>query len=309
MGYLLVRAGDLLAEETGWGHFFIGSLFVAAITSLPESVVGVSAIRLDTPELTLGDLLGSNMANMAAFGLLAFLVRSTVPKGGLAVQQVFIAGLAMVMTLVALTAMGVGDQAVGFFSIGSLALIAIYLVGLRLFSTKRPKENTPAAQARRSVSRGTWVRFAVAATGVLIFAPVLAWSAGEIVSITGLEASFVGIVLLAAVTSFPELATTFAAVRQRAVGIAVGNLFGSNAFNMLILGMLDVVNGKGPLMNVGNEVHVVTGALSLVMMLLALAWVFTPSQRRWPPRRTSGVLLITIYVGGLYLVFQVAQGL
>jgi cation:H+ antiporter len=142
--------------------------------------------------------------------------------------------------------------------------------------------------------------------GVLNSAPILAWSAGEIVSITGLEASFVGIFLLAAVTSFPELTTTFAAVRQRAVGIAVGNLFGSNAFNMLILGMLDLINGKGPLLNVGDKAHIVTGALSLVMMLLALAWVFTPSHRRWPPRQTSGALMVAIYVGGLYLVFQVA---
>jgi cation:H+ antiporter len=116
----------------------------------------------------------------------------------------------------------------------------------------------------------------------------------------------VGIWLVGLATSLPELVTSLAAVRMRAYDLAVGNLFGSNAFNMLMFLPLDLVHRGGPILGVVGEVHALAALVSVVLMAFALAAIVYRAGGRVKMLEPSGLLMLLAYLLGLALIFSQA---
>ena len=112
--------------------------------------------------------------------------------------------------------------------------------------------------------------FVLATAVLVVVSPWLVQSSVAIADVTGLGTGFVGTALLAVVTSLPELVTTLAAARLGAYDLAVGNLFGSNMFNMFILGLTDVFFTQGRFLAAIHPAFALAGLLALLLTGLGL---------------------------------------
>ena len=311
---MLVRNADVIADRTGLGHVWIGAFLLAAVTSLPELVTGSAAVLRGTPELGTGSLFGSNMANMAILGLLGLVyarhrvMQHEVPGMALtAIMAIVMTGLACLFIVARL------EIGVGWLSIGSLALVAVLLTNAFLMQGHRETtahpDATPLTVARaEEPSLGiASVWFAAAALVVLAAGPFLVISAEEIAEITGVSDTFFGVVALAVATSLPELATTAAAVRMGAMGLAVGNLFGSNVANMAILAWLDVIHVEGPLLESIDMSNAVAGMVAILMMTVGLMEMILRTERRRLPFDPAAVVILIGYALGLLLVWSMSS--
>jgi len=148
------------------------------------------------------------------------------------------------------------------------------------------------------------IGFAVTALALLVAAPFLAGSANTIAEQSGISTTFIGTTLLGITTSLPELVTAIAAVRLGAFDLAVGNLFGSNAFNMAAFFFVDLAYRGGPLLNEVSDAHAMTGLWSILLMNVALMGIIYRVEKRYLLIEPDSLAIIVGYCLGLWLLFQ-----
>jgi cation:H+ antiporter len=319
-GTRLTRYGDQIAELTGLGGLWIGVVLMASATSLPEIFTDVSAALMKAPDIAAGDLFGSNMANMLILGIIDLMHRQKRIWQQAAFEHSLSAGLAMFLTGLAgflvLYDANVTHAGIG---IGSLLLLAVYILGMRLVfrqeslkRRQREQERVAEAQAEESAKppskreslRLAGVGFGLSALALLIAAPFLAGSATQIAERSGISATFVGTSLVGITTSLPELVTAIAAVRLGAFDLAVGNLFGSNAFNMAAFFFVDLAYVDGPVFHAVSHAHALTALWSLLLMSVAVMGIIYRVEKHYLLIEPDSFLMIVGYVLGLWLLFQ-----
>lgn len=318
-GTKLSHYGDRIAEHSGLGRLWIGVVLMAAATSLPEVFTTVSAGWLNAPDLAAGDLFGAGMSNMLTLGLIDLLHRQKRVWQQAALGHALTAALAMALTGLAaffvLLQINVTHLGVG---LGSLTLFLLYVLGMRLVFRQEDMERRQREQGklvegsiatRNEVSRAVELRraiigFSLGALALLVAAPFLAWSAARIADETGTSATFIGTSLVAITTSLPELVTCIAAVRLGAFDLAVGNLFGSNAFNMAAFLFADLAYRDGGLLGSVSSAHALTALWSILMMNIGLMGIIYRAEKRYLLIEPDSLLMIVSYVLGLWLLFR-----
>jgi cation:H+ antiporter len=309
-GIVLARTGDAIAERTGLGGLLIGMVLLAGATSLPEIATDVSAALANAPDLAVGDLFGSSMANMAILAVLDLVHRGRVwPRVGLG--QARLAAVAIALTSVALLALLVPTSiAIGWIGVETILIVAGYVAAAAWIRRSRGRDRPPhdgvdeliAPIGSRETSlahlslRAIGIRFGLAAVVVLVAAPIVALSAKGIADETGVGETFVGVFLLAAATSLPELVASLTAVRIGAHDLAVGNLFGSNAFNMVALLAADLAYLPGPILAAVAPAQAVAGVGAILLMALALAAVVHGTETRIRRLEPDAVAVLVAYV-------------
>jgi cation:H+ antiporter len=142
------------------------------------------------------------------------------------------------------------------------------------------------------------------ATGVLVvITPWLVRSSNEIAEITGLGAGFIGTTLLATVTSLPETVAVVAAARIGAYDMAVGNLFGSNVFNMFALGVADLFYTPGRFLGAIDPAFALVAMLGLLLTNMALIGNIARVERRLTFVEADALLIMLLYFGGMLFLF------
>ncbi len=322
-GTKLSRHGDQIANITGLGGLWIGVVLMAGATSLPEIFTDVSAALMNKPNLAAGDLFGSSMANMLILGIIDLMHRQKRVWQQAAFEHALSAGLAFFLTGLAgfLVLLGL-DLEFGGVGVGSTMLLLLYILGMRVvFRQELVKRRQPelelvaegqAAEESKLVSitgkrdglRRAFIGFGFAVLVLLVAAPFLASSAGEIAEQSGISTTFIGTVLLGIATSLPELVTAIAAVRLGAFDLAVGNLFGSNAFNMAAFFFVDVAYRSGPLFNAISNDHAMAALWSILLMSTALMGIIYRVEQRYLLIEPDSFMIILGYCLGLWLLFQ-----
>jgi cation:H+ antiporter len=314
-GTVLAHCADAIAEATGLGRLLIGSVLLAGTTSLPELVVDIAAIRMDLPDLAVGDLLGSSMMNLM---ILAVLDMTRYSRGRMLSRKASAHSLSAVFGIGMTALIGVAIVTTREFESWSflgihawlwLAAVA-YMLGVRLvyldqkISAVAATEQVAATEPNHS-SQPIWkaaVGFVIAAAVIVVAGPYLAESAGKIAVLSGLGKSFVGTTLVALSTSLPELAASYAAIRMGAHDLAIGNVFGSNAFNMLLFAPLDVFC-PGALLAITSPVHVVSALVVIAAMCVVMISQLYHVERRTPFLEPNAMMLVFLIVAGLGVVF------
>ena len=308
-GTRLAIYGDALASLTGLGRLFVGFILVALATSLPELSTNISAVRLDppNPELAVGDVFGSNMFNMftlcvvgLAFGGKQFLQKIAPQQGYLIVVAVFITGLAVLFSgfKLGVDALGIG--------LSSVVLIIVFLAGMWWVYVTRPPQDRPddagdLAAVGMTLTKA-WVLFLGVSAGVVVAGFFLAWSTDEIAEITGIASSTLGILLMALVTSMPEVATTIAAARMGAMDLGVAGLYGSCAFNVTILFYADIFYRDGILGNQAELAHIVAGGVAIALMLVGLVLILSRDRVKSAVAAAVLAMMAVAYVAGAVVV-------
>jgi len=316
-GTVLARRGDAIADATGIGRLWIGGVLVAAATSLPELVTGVSAVRMGAADLAVGNIFGSSMANMLILALLDWMARN----GGnvrrrAAFEHALAATLAMVLNVLATLFVLIRPVVhVAGVSPASLVLIVGFLASTRAVYRDAVKERADlpkgmGPEARRRLVRRELPAFGGAALATFVSAPAFAWSAARIADLSGLGQTVVGTWLVGIATSLPELATSMAAMRMGAFDLAVANLFGSNSFNIALLLPLELAQPPGaPLFAGLDRGHAVSGLFGVILTGLGLASVIYRAERRIALAEPSSILMLVVYVVGLWVLYTIGAPL
>lgn len=301
------RQADAIADATGLGRVWIGTVLLAASTSLPELTTGVNAALLDAIDIGIGDLLGATLANMLMLAALDLAYSRRRILDHVSHDHALVGTLAIVLTMIAgaaITASGWGR--IGHVGIETLLIVSIYLLGMRAVYGNvhhtAPPQQLEIGDTSRTLLRRSLVGFALAALGLVITAPLLVLSAEAVAIEGGLTETFVGTLLVGFTTTFPEIAATLAAVRIGALDLAVGNVLGSNAFNMCVLLGMDLAYTRGPLLAHASHEHVLSAQLAVLVIGLGLLGILARRGQRLGPIRIESLLIVLTYGGAVWLL-------
>ncbi len=304
-GVALARHADAIAEATGVGRMWIGALLLAGATSLPELATDVFAVRLGAVDLAVGDLFGSSMANMLILALADLMPPRRHLLRRVAFDHALAASLAISLNAMAVLLVVLRPTA-SFLRVGpgSLLLFVAYLAGTRAVyrhASREPVEALRSSANRESV-RSSAIGFGGAALVVLAAAPAFAWSARGIAEISGLGNTFVGTWALGLATSLPELVASIAALRIGAFDLAVGNLFGSNAFNMAVFLPLDLAQ-PGNLFAAVDANHALSGLAAVLLTTLGLSAIMYRAESRFAMIEPNSLLMLVGYGAAIWLLY------
>lgn len=306
-GVFLARCADAIADATGIGKTLVGVVLLAGATSLPEMSVGWTAVRMGAIDLTVGDLLGSSLCNLMILAVIDLVTRRPhrlLSRFGAA--HALSGSSAIVLKCIAVLGLLSKETIeLGRVSVTSIAIIVVYLAILRLIcfdelAARKELPDTP--PAHRPPLIPNLAGFIGAAVVILLVAPYLAHVADGIAESSGLGRTFMGTLFVASVTSLPEVVASYTAVRMGTIELAVGNVFGSNAFNMLILGVLDFAT-PGSLLAQASPAHVVTAIAGILVTSVTLLTLLYRAERRWLFIEPDALLVAFLIVGAMGLVY------
>jgi len=286
----------------------MGLILMAAVTSLPELFTGFSAIVLiDSPDIAVGSIMGSLSFNLVILAVLDYFVPGK-PLSSVVTKSHVLAGF-FGMILIVLSIIGIlyGDLMpdIGWFSTFPVLLIILYLLTIRIIYENDRKFSTDTIQGVNTEYRDRYKdinlkmaikRYVYYALIVIAGAILLPYFADELATRTGMSESFVGTLLVAATTSLPELVISIAAVRMGSMDMAVGNLLGSNIFNMLILAINDLLYTKGKLLLVSDPNHALSGLVTLLMTAVVGVSILIGSPKKRFVLGIDAIILIILYI-------------
>jgi len=295
-GEALVRGGVGLSRFFGFSPLLIGLVVISAGTSAPELLIAVQAVTQGNPALAAGNIVGSNIANILLILGIGAMIRpmESAPK------VVFRDGGTMLIASIVFVLMawnGMVTSRDGWFLVTGLL---IFMALLFFFDWRRPAthsvlETRAAQRANGLIHPGTSLFFLLIG-GVLLYFGAQTVVNGSVAVARQFDVpqSLIGLTLVAVGTSLPELATTIVAAFRRQTALAIGNLVGSNIFNILgVLGITALVHPVAiPAELAHQDMLVMLGVAALLPPLLYTSWRLS---------RSEGLLLVLLY--GSYVAF------
>jgi cation:H+ antiporter len=244
-GRYLSDLADETADLTGLSKGFIGALILGIITSLPELIGTISAVVYKSnPDLGVGNIFGSNLFNIAILSFAIILFGSKVDGNGWKWRSNFSAYLSICLSAFLVMLIGMHKLNVSASGLwGDVCILAFYLIGMWIYSQQGPDEVEPQIVKHKGRGRSLKVNILlVVVSGTLVVAAgvLLADACDDIARTTHLTSTFVGSLFMAAATSLPELVVTMRLLKLGNIGMATGNIFGSNLMNLTIVGLADL---------------------------------------------------------------------
>jgi cation:H+ antiporter len=312
-GTQLSKYGDVIAEKSGLGRTFIGVVLMASVTSLPELITGASSVTLfDLPNIAAGDVLGSCMFNILIIALLDFRIGHEPISTRAHQGQVLTAACGiMLLGLVSIALLaGANIPSIGWVSLASVGFLLVYLVSMRLVFLYEKKRISEFIEDRIEESqygdiskRRAYSMYAVNAAVVIAAATWLPHLGEQIAEMTGLGKTFVGSIFIALATSLPELVVSFASLRIGAVDMVLGNLFGSNIFNIGILAIDDILYTKGPLLLSVSGSHLVSASAAIAMTGIAIIGLTYRTGRKMLVFAWDSTAILVLYALATWILY------
>ena len=291
----LVFGASSLAKRIGVSPLIIGLTIVSIGTSMPELVVSAKSAMSGQSGIAIGNVLGSNMFNVGIILGLSAIIYPLAVKRQLLKFDVPIMILTSVLFLLLFLDYGIARLEALFM----VVLFVLYISYLLITSKKNPKDkNNQESDIKVSKHWLLDLIFIVAGLLALVFSSDLLVDNSIIIAQRlGMSEAMIGLTIIAAGTSMPELATSVVAAIKKPSDIAIGNIVGSNIFNiLLILGVTGLIQPiSTPEINYMDTLFVVI--LGLVLWLFIK---FSSHVRRW-----QGVIFILIYVFYFFIKFSV----
>jgi cation:H+ antiporter len=311
-GKRLSYYGDLLAEKTGLSKGWIGLILMASVTSLPELMVGISSASIvKSADLATGDILGSCAFNLGILAMLDAFVPHRKPLTGMAsITHSLTAGLGIILlALVGFSFFMQGKTpAIGWVGISTIVLIVAYFISIRIIyqNEKNHTGSTPGnGDLHPGISKQKIVlNYCLFAVIIILSALALPFFAEHIADMTGLGKSFVGTFFLAASTSLPEIAVSVAAVRMGSIDLSVGNLLGSNIFNILILAIDDIFYTKGILLQDASPVNMISVFSTIIMTGIVIIGFSYRARAKKFWLATDAITIFLVYFLNMVLLYR-----
>ena len=287
----LTEGASALARRMHVPEIVIGLTIVAAGTSAPELFVSVVSALNGTPDLAVGNVVGSNTMNcMLIVGCAAMVAPMTISRSTVRKDIPFAVMASILLTLIAL------DNYLGRIDGIILLLGFVVFMAYTLLQAKNGQAE-PQTEVRQL---NPWLSLLFLVSGLAMLVAgsnVFVGSASSVAAALGVSEGVIGLTVVAGGTSLPELATSVVAARKGQSAIAIGNVIGSNVFNiLLILGMTAVIS---PLQIEG----ITTIDMAVMLISVILVWLF--SFTRFTVERWEGALLVGGYLA--YLTWLISS--
>lgn len=313
-GTKLSKYGDIIAEKTGLGRTWVGVVLMASVTSLPELVTGISSVTYaGVPDIAAGDVLGSCVFNMLILAILDAIHQPTPISAKAHHGHVLSAGFGILLLSIVAISLFLGNKVLPLGWVGpySLFFVLVYFIAMRLvyFYEKKQisgfiKEVAIELKYKDISTRKAVISYCINAVLVIIAAVFLPKIGEGIAELTGLGQTFVGNIFIAISTSLPEVVVSVAAVKMGAVDLAIGNLFGSNIFNILILAIDDIFFIKGPLLSFVNPNHTISALSAIAMTAIAVIGLTYRAERKPLFLAWDSIGILFVYVVNLMLLYM-----
>ncbi|OGP65465.1 MAG: sodium:proton exchanger [Deltaproteobacteria bacterium RBG_16_42_7] len=316
-GIKLSKYGDIIAEKSGLGRVWIGVILIASITSLPELVTGLSSVIIfKTPDIAAGNVLGSCVFNMLILALLDIFDKSSPISSRVQQGHTLSAGFGILLLCIVAVNIFLSTTSTGMFiALGWIGLytpliILFYLIAMRLiFSYEKRiiaafiEERVEGLKYEKIPKKDVYINFSINALVVVIAALFLPGIGKEIAVKTGLGESFVGNIFIAISTTIPELVVSISALKIGAGDMAIGNLFGSNIFNITILAIDDIFFMEGPLLSFVESTHMVSAISAIIMMTIAIIGLTYRASKKQLFLSWDAIGIAAVYIFNLIVLY------
>jgi len=307
-GYKICIYANRLAQSLKLSRGFIGFMLLAVVTSLPELVVTISATKFGALNLALADLFGSNLFNLTIVGVI-LLVFTKRPKL-LTFESAHFISSAFSVLLIAVAMLGIVfysfinpqlSYSKFFLDVESALILVIYIFGTYLVfrSEKGRIEGVAESDSLKKNALGIWLRFLFYGAILVGFAIFLSQLGDRIAHIpvkgVALGGTFVGGLFIALTTSLPEMAVAISAVRLGFLDMALGDIFGSNMFNIFIIPIMDLTLGRKIVLSSVGAIHLFTAIFVIISTALVLAGLTFRSRRKVPALAWDSAAILFVY--------------
>jgi len=316
-GTKLSRYGDVIGEKTGLGGAWVGLILLSAATSLPELVTCIGTVGfVGQPDLAFGNLFGSNCFNLLIIVLLDLMAGKRSLFRNLDQRHVVPAGFGILLMGMAAAPIVLPPEAAKWNWIGSMGMVVVYMISMRVIFEAEKQAMLEAEAVTPNYEDQTLkpvlIKFGISA-GLIVGAGLwLSFLADDLADtpIFGvtLGRTFIGTLLLALVTSLPEVVVTVTCFRLGALGMAMGNLLGSNIFNMLMVPVCHAMYGAD-IYGKAKSIHIVTAMAAMFMTALVIIGLGMRSRRRFLGLNYEVIAILLTYVACLFLVYQFSSGM
>lgn len=298
----------MMADMLGWGKMFMGLILMASITSMPELMTGISSVTImDAPDLAVGDIVGSCAFNILIISIMDLFYNPKKPLTSVTqTGHVIAASFGIILLSLVAFAIVMPDifGRVAWIGGFSILFIVLYFIAIRvvfLYEKKQPivkeREYSYSLTLKQVV-----FKYAINAVFVMVAAMALPYFGKYLAAASGLGQSFFGTLFIAASTSLPEIAVSVAAVRLGFIDLAIGNIFGSNIFNIGILAIDDILYTKGPIFLFTNPNHIIPVLSTIVITAIGITGIVFKSDKKWK-LAIDTALIVLVYVLMLSLLF------
>ena len=290
----LVRGASALALRLGVPPLIVGLSIVAFGTSTPELIVNLAAAFRGNAGIGFGNVVGSNIANIGLLLAGAALVAPLTINRTVMTREIPMMVLASVAALILGGGGVLGEGNAGYTRGDGLMLLLLfgvflyYMAGDVLDRQDDPAIPVPSIQESKTTGTRAWAMIGGGLVALVAGGELTVRAALEIAAAMGLSETVIGLTVVAVGTSLPELATTVTAARQGQGDIAVGNIVGSNIYNLLFIWGLSTALAPGAM----PERGVVDLAVMTILSLFLFPMVFTQARLS----RTEGALILLGYV-------------
>lgn len=303
-GEMLVRGAVGLAGKLGVSPLLIGLVIVGFGTSAPELMVSLDAALQGQPDIAVGNVVGSNIANiLLVLGVAALIYPIHCPA-----KVVYRDGMAMLAASLVLVGLGITGHIVAWQG-GLMLATMLAFIGYSYWSEKyrmapSGELHQHEAEEFENASRPLWLNVTILGVGLVAImggASMLVDGATTIARAAGISEAVIGLTLVAIGTSLPELATSVIAALRKHTDVAIGNVLGSNMFNILsILGITALVTPVPINPAIMNDIWIMLGVAVLLLPVLLTGHRVD---------RVEAGLFLTAYVGYIAWLYGAFAGI
>ncbi len=307
--FLLVKSADVLVEGAGslakkWGMsgLLIGLTVISFGTSLPEVLVNVLASFRESYDIGMGNIVGSNISNtLLVLGVtLVIAGYLRVDKSILNKQLPFsILSVIVLFVLANGTLINGNGSPGGLFRSGGTILLCFFVIFL-YFTFTEAKSEDEGSEIKLRKTWASWLMTIGGLTGLYFGAELTVKNAEIIARLMGMSEALIGITVIGLGTSLPELAACVAAALKKQVGMAIGNIIGSNIFNILwVLGISSIIKPiqYSPMLDLDIALVLISSLILFPLIIFGKKNYLT---------RSGGIILVSLYVA--YIIFVFIRG-
>ena len=277
---------DALSKQTKIGTAFIGGLLVASITSIPEFVTSISAVILDNPTLSFGDIVGSNMFNVFVLSVYnIYFFKNNVFKN--ASKRHLIECIILLIDYIFII-LGTYSIFINYISIILFIMYVFYMVYVLLSNNN--EEDIDIKEEKYII-----LKFTLTAITLIILSIFLTYQANKIsIDYPNFSSSSIGAILLGITTSLPEVVTTFELIKLNNYNMAISNMLGSNIFNFLVLSFSDIFIKVNHIFEY-SDIYSLYYLLGGILITILLSFTFINNKKN------SIIISIIIIISYLYV--------
>ncbi len=325
-GHRMTIYGDVIGDRSPLGYTWVGTILLASVTSLPELVTAFTVSTLGEADIVIGNIFGSNNFNMLIIFIIDIIlivpILNRVEKSH-SVNGIFAIILSQIVMFSLAFQWLIGRDNLGFYAklpvgLDSILIFAGYIYAMYYIFKQSKAETTKAAQKIEDKyahisTRMAYIKYSAYALIIVtsgIFMGILgARLANAPVELFGMSitlgGTLMGTLFFAITTSLPELVVTISAVKLKSYDMALGNVMGSNLFNLAIIGMADIFFLKGPILIHADFRQLITITISIIMVGIAVYGIKQDKEKPIFKRLTTPTLLLLIvYTIGFIILWK-----